>query len=243
MGCKLKKISVLVGKPIVSIFEGKMIGYVKNVIFDDKINKIDWIEFFDEENENEFVISAKDVYAIDDIITIKNNDCVIPKNIVALEEKNPINFSVVSVDGKNVGKIIDIELDDKLKIDCFVINNNSKILPNQMLNIGKNIAVLQPEKTTKISHYKPNTKIFTKNVKTNNLVTIENKSFNQNKITVPKKILTDNFSFLIGRKLDKNIYTDNKQLIAKKHSIITSQIIDVASKNGKLKELTYSSPL
>ena len=34
---------------------------------------------------------------------------------------------------------------------------------------------------------------------------------------------------------------DNKQLLAKRNSIITSNIIDNASKNGKLKELTNSS--
>ena len=232
---------MLVGKPVVSIYEGKMIGFVKNVIFDVKFGKIDWLELFDEKSENQFVVATKDIFAVDDVITTKNDDCIFQKSLVDLEEKNPMNFPVFSTEGKSVGKIVDIELDDKLKTSCFVLNNGEKIMPNQMLNIGENIAIIQPEKTTKLSYFRPNSKILANATKTKNLVTIENKSFSQNKITVPKKVLTDNFNFLIGRKLDKNIYADNRQLIAKKHSIITSQIIDVASKNGKLKELTFSS--
>ena len=60
-------------------------------------------------------------------------------------------------------------------------------------------------------------------------------------IVVPKKMLTTSFDFLIGRKVGQNLYAENGQLIAKKQSKITNHIIDIASQNGKLKELTTYS--
>ena len=236
----LEKVSLLIGKSVISIFDGEMIGFVKNVVFDKTFSKIEWLEIFDENSDKEYYLNTKDIYSLADVIVIKNNDCLYLKQTLDIDAKNPINFSVFTTEGKKIGKIADVEIDKKLKTQFFIISDKNIAL-NKILNIGKNIAILQPEKLTKLSIYKSKAKFSANHSKKNNLVTIENKILNRNKITVPKKVLTDNFSFLIGRKLDKNIYTDNKQLIAKKQSIITSQIIDIASKNGKLKELTYSS--
>ena len=235
----LNKISMLVGKPVVSIFEGKMIGYVKNAFFDDKFTKIDWLELFDKESENEYVIATKNVYSLDDIVVIKNTDCILQKETIELNKKSPVNYPVFSTNGKNCGKICDIVFDEKFKTVCFEIDKDTTYKPNQFLNIGQNVAIIQPQKQTKLSNFKSKPKIATKNISANNIVTIQNNT--QNKISSPKKILTDSYDFLIGRKLDKNIYADNKQLLAKRNSIITSNIIDNASKNGKLKELTNSS--
>lgn len=234
----MEKVSLLVGKPVVSVFEGKMIGYVNNVIFDNKFSKIDWLQFFDEESESEYIISTKDIYSLVDVVVIKNSDCVFLKNTLDIDAKNPVNFSVFSVEGKKIGKICDILLDEKLKTTCFEIDNKTSLNLHQFLNIGKNVAILKTKKQNKLSNFKSKTKIKVQNLNQNNIVTIEKI---KNKITSPKKILTDNYSFLIGRKLDKNIYAENNQLIAKKQSTITSHIIDVASKNGKLKDLTNSS--
>lgn len=231
---KLYKISSLVGKPVVSIFEGHMVGYVKNVLFDEKLKKINYFEFFDEE-ENEYLVTSKDIYAIDDAIVVKNCNCIMPKDTVDLKEKSPVNFLVFLTNGKKIGKICDVEVDKKLKTLCFEIDNKTELSTNQILNIGKDIAILKTNNMTKLANYKPKNKIITQKIATDNIVTI------QNKITTPKKLLTDNYRFLIGRKLDKNIYAQNNQLIAKKQTLITSNIIDIASKNGKLKELTNSS--
>lgn len=217
-----------------------MLGIINNVLFNDNFSKIEWIEFFDDNNDFEYIISAKNIFYIDDAVIIKNCDCVLNATTVAFEKRNPVNFSVFSTTGKNFGKIVDVELDDKLCVHFFVLQNESKILPNQILNIGKNVTILQPEKSVKISNFKTKHKIPVQNIQ-NSVVKIEN--IHKNKITNPKKILTDNYSFLIGRKLDKNIYAENKQLIAKKQTVITSHIIDIASKHGKLKELTNSSIL
>lgn len=53
--------------------------------------------------------------------------------------------------------------------------------------------------------------------------------------------LTANFNFLIGRKMEKNIYSQNKELIARKNVKITQDIINKAKLHCKLRELVKYS--
>lgn len=55
------------------------------------------------------------------------------------------------------------------------------------------------------------------------------------------KIMFANSDFLIGRKLEKNIYSQNKELIARKNTKITLEIINKAKMFYKLRELTKFS--
>lgn len=49
--------------------------------------------------------------------------------------------------------------------------------------------------------------------------------------------LTTNYNFLIGRKMEKNIYSPNKELIARKNVKVTQEIINKAKLHCKLREL------
>lgn len=53
--------------------------------------------------------------------------------------------------------------------------------------------------------------------------------------------LTANFNFLVGRKMEKNIYSQNKELIARKNVKITQEIINKAKLHCKLRELVKYS--
>lgn len=55
------------------------------------------------------------------------------------------------------------------------------------------------------------------------------------------KTVTTNYEFLIGRKLEKNIYAQNKELIARKNTRITKDIINKAKMYFKIRELTKYS--
>ena len=94
---------MLVGKPVVSIFDGKMIGIINNVLFDGKFSKIEWIQLFDDNDDFECVISTKNICSIDDVVMIKNCDCVLNASTVDIEPRNPTNYSVFSMIGKNYG--------------------------------------------------------------------------------------------------------------------------------------------
>ena len=235
----MEKLSKLLGKPVINIFDGILEGYVKNVLLDEKLQKVVWIEIFDDENQEEKLVDAKSIfYTNQDAIMIKNGEHIFLADTMVQKETNPIGFKVYLINGKYVDKIIDAEIDDKLKVKNIILKNEKTLDKKAILSIGKNVIVQKTNKNIKLSTFAPNkVKI---DDKTNSFVEILN---NQPKpqIQMPKKVLTTSYEFLIGRKVGKNLYAENGQLIAKKQSKITSHIIDTASQNGKLKELTTFS--
>jgi len=58
--------------------------------------------------------------------------------------------------------------------------------------------------------------------------------------SVPQ-VVTTNYEFLLGRKLERNIYSSNRELIARKNSKITTDIINKAKMYYKIRELTKYS--
>ena len=234
----MEKLSELLGKPVINIFEAQIEGYVKNILFDDKFQKALWLEIFDDENQEEKLVDVKSIYSFNkDAIMLKNSEHIILANTVIKKEINPVGYKIYTQTGKYVDKVFDVEFDDKLRAKNILLKTQNILDKKLILSIGKNIIIQKENKTTKLSTFAPN-KVKT-NSATNNMVEIMETEPKQ--IVVPKKVLTTSFDFLIGRKVGQNLYAENGQLIAKKQSKITSHIIDAASQNGKLKELTTYS--
>lgn len=237
----MEKISKLLGKPIINIYEGALEGYVKNVLLDEKLDKIVWLEIFDDVSQEEKIVETKNIYNLnEDAIMIKNDEHVYIAETLILKAVNPIGFKVYLSNGKYQDKIADASFDDKLNIQNIYFQNESELDKKSILSIGKNLIIQKAQPNLKISNFRPN------KVKLNNALSTGDKveilqSETMNSTKMPKKILTTGYEFLIGRKVGQNIYTENGGLIAKKQSKITNQIIDVASQNGKLKELTTLS--
>ncbi|MBR4124519.1 MAG: hypothetical protein IKR12_03000 [Clostridia bacterium] len=234
----MEKLSELLGKPVINIFEAQIEGYVKNILLDDKFQKALWLEIFDDENQEEKLVDVKSIYSFNkDAIMLKNSEHIILANTIIQKQFSLVGYKVYSQTGKFIDKVFDIEFDNRLHVKNILLKTQNILDKKLILSIGKNIIIQKENKTTKLSTFAPN-KVKT-NSATNNLVEIMETEPKQ--IVVPKKVLTTSFDFLIGRKVGQNLYAENGQLIAKKQSKITSHIIDAASQNGKLKELTTYS--
>lgn len=234
----MEKLSKLLGKPVINIFDAQLEGYVKNILIDDKFQKALWLEIFDDENQEEKLVDAKGIYSIkQDAIMLKNGEKIFLADTVIKKEINPVGYKIYTQTGKYVDKVFDVEFDDKLRVKNIFLKTQNVLDKKMVLSIGKNIIIQKENKNAKISSFAPS-KVKTENG--SNLVEImETEQTKQ--IVVPKKVLTTSYEFLIGRKVGQNLYAENGQLIAKKQSKITSHIIDIASQNGKLKELTAYS--
>ena len=236
----MKTLSNLIGKPIISIYSGKIEGYVKNLLFDKKLTKLCLLQFFDDNTQEEKLLHAKSIYKIgQDAIILKNDADIILDTIDITNYVNPTNLDVYTIDGKQLGKVVDIVLNEKTKIENMVLQDKSKLLAVNILNVGENVIILKSEqKNVKITDFKNKTKI----TKFNHNIKVEI----QNGMTIirpqkPNKVIAKNFDFLLGRKTNKNIYSDNGELLVKKQTKITNFVIDVVCRNGKLKELTANS--
>ena len=234
----MEKLSELLGKPVINIFEAQIEGYVKNILFDDKFQKALWLEIFDDENQEEKLVDVKSIYSFNkDAIMLKNSEHIILANTIIQKQFSLVGYKVYSQTGKFIDKVSDVEFDNRLHVKNIFLKTQNILDKKLILSIGKNIIIQKENKTAKLSTFAPN-KVKT-NSATNNMVEIMETEPKQ--IVVPKKVLTTSFDFLIGRKVGQNLYAENGQLIAKKQSKITSHIIDAASQNGKLKELTTYS--
>ena len=102
----LEKISKILGKPVISIFDGTVEGYVKNVFADKKLCKVLWLCVFDDESQEEKLVETKNVYSFcEDAVMIKNNAGTYLLGTVDLQEINPIGYKIYQLNGKQKNKI------------------------------------------------------------------------------------------------------------------------------------------
>lgn len=240
----LEKLSNLLGKPLINIYDGKLEGYIKNALIDKKLNKIVWLEVFDDKNSCEKFASIKDVFSFDgDAVMIKNGENIFLSNTIIPSEVNPINYKVFCTNGSFDSKIVDVEFDNNFSVKNLQTQNGI-LCKKDVLVLGFDVVIKKDSKCVKLSAFKPKAQIKQNAKKSQDVVSIQSTLSPVSKVSTkiyPQKILTSNYDFLLGRKVGQNIYSENGQLIAKRQSKITSQVIDTASKNGKLKELTTYS--
>lgn len=256
-------LSELISKPVLNLYNGKIEGTIKNICFDNAYKKILNLKMFDNDEE-EYLIETSKIYCIgENSIVIKNSEALINTiNENTSLENNPINLNTYSISGNFVGKLIDIEFNDKFEAITFITDNNSKIKREQILNISQSIIVNDTNKKIAINNFKPKIKLQNK-PENKNVVTILPKIVDEQKEnellpqieTVPKKEpfkiynqptpqkLIGNGNFLIGRKAVKTIYGINNEIIVKKDNIINAKNLENAKKHSKLVELTLFSKI
>lgn len=259
-------LSEIISKPVLNLYNGRIEGTIKNVCFDNSFKKILHLKMFDNEEE-EFLIDTTKIYCVgQNSIVIKNSEALtstINENIC--QENNPINLASYSILGNSMGKLTDIELNDKFEAITFITEIGTKIKREQILNIGQSIIINDTDKKITVSNFKPKIKL-TNVINEKNIITImpkiEDNSKEQNlNIIEPteKKIekkepfkiynqptpqkLIGNGNFLIGRKAVKTIYGINNEIIIKKDNIINAKNLENAKKHSKLVELTVFSKI
>ena len=237
----MENIVKLLGKPVINIYDGKLEGYVKNFLTDKKLKKIVWLEIFDDENQDEKILYAKNIFALDkDAIMIKNSEKIYLSNTINSECINPIGYKVYNINGKYENYVNNISFNNSFNIESITLQGGNELNKSKIVNVGDKI-IIKSENKIKMHKFKPKSIINLENALDQKVETLseENKIYKIK--SHPNKILTAGSEFLIGRKVGQNIYTETKQLLVKKNSKITNQIIDIASANGKLKELTTYS--
>lgn len=260
------KISKIISKPVINILDGKFEGVVKEAIFDNNFKRLKYIVLFDNNEEiEERCLFVKDIYNIsDDAIIIKNDeDLNLELSFQNTENKPcPINNNAYTYLGKFLGKVTDVILDDNYFIKQIEVGQTT-IEPQNLITSGIDTLICQDEsKTIKVSSLKRKK---VNAVKINSVKLGEEQKVYVLTDTTPKKepsdneqekeqeaqkpkyaisqfpsnpiTITTNYEFLLGRKLDRNIYSQNREIIAKKNSKITPNTINLARLFGKTREL------
>lgn len=134
----MRKVSEILGKNIISLYEGKRIGIIENVAFDRKLKKLRSFVIYDEDNDiNDrlFVPSASVKLEGENAVIIRNLEKVIEDTKNQFSKNNPINANVYNLSGNLLGKVKEILIYDDIKeIHSLVLNDNTEILQTQIVS-------------------------------------------------------------------------------------------------------------
>lgn len=227
------KLSELFGKEIFSIYEGEVVATISGASFNNLNNKIKLFYVFDLE-ENEYELPIRNIRAMSDVVVINNCNKL---NMYISNNQNGVMFkTAINNMGKNLGKIIDAEIDINGNVIYFLTNLNNKIEPKNML-VRKSFIYFSEEQIN-LTNIKPKQQKIKKisDIKVN----ILNHSLSQNYSFLPTKTIY-NSEIILGKTTKDDIYGINNELIAKANQIITEKIIADATKHNRLNQLYFSA--
>ncbi|MDR0696161.1 MAG: hypothetical protein LBF68_01265 [Christensenellaceae bacterium] len=195
------------------------------------------------------ILPYANIYSSKDVIMIKSSYVLMRTNAIEdcffLKPKNP----VIDVDGSNFEELEDLELTGKSgylicktkkikfnKIvsssnDLIIVNTNSRSLVEQ-----KSLNPSTHDKLIPIIDYLPPKKQLIERATTEVLLSAKPEYRDQ----VTQDLNTD-YSFLIGRRVGKEIIDLTRTFIVKEGTVITTNLILSAKKAGKLADLTIHS--
>ncbi len=143
----MKNLTNFLGKPVISLYEGNLEGYVKNVIFDKSLKKLKYFVLFeDNEFQDEKMLEISKVYNFNhDAIIIKNNSVLELKKEEVFGISNHINCKVYSSTGEYLGLVTDVVLNDDLTTNKVILSTNIELLPTEFLTFGQDLFIKQDE--------------------------------------------------------------------------------------------------
>ena len=121
----MEKVSSFISKKVISLAQGSVVGYVLNVVFDEKLKFFEGCEIVDEESENVLFLNEKDILSV-------GEDCVVVEDLAVLDLaffsslNSPIGKEVYDKRGVCFGRVIEVEI--KGKQVKKIITNKCEIL-------------------------------------------------------------------------------------------------------------------
>lgn len=234
----MNKISELISKEVISIYECERIGTICGVCFNKQFTKINGYIIFNDETDTENYINTNKIYALtEEGIIIRNTTKIEP---LFDQPNSPINKQAYTINGNYLGKIVDAIIDEKSNLLHLITNKDNKIDVKNIINIGPDMILLkQSDEKISINNFKPkeNFESFTENDIKVKIVPIESI---QQQSTFPTKIVA-NTPNLLGKRAKYTLMGLNNEIIIRENQIINDLIIKNAKKHNKLNELVYAT--
>ncbi len=215
------KASNIVGMEVINLYEGQVDGYVKNLLFTKDYKKVNALIIYSDKLDKQFLLRVKNIYKINDVLFIKNSTAYSENN--SFEDNSPINLPAYQSDGVDLGVITDAELDEKFNVSNFI--TSTKVVKNNIAKITNQLVIFNCE-NFEIKTYRFAPKV--KEIKQQNTTITSNATPNTNN------------NFLVGRKVTKDIFSFNNELLVKAGTTVTERIVRIARLNGKLRELALN---
>lgn len=231
----MKKLTELLGKPVLSLYESVTQGIVKDALFDKYFKKLKYLVLFDDnEFQEEKLINIGEIYSNgENAIIIKNNACINDKSKIVDEISNPINNLVYTTLGTLLGTATDIIFDDKYYIQKIVLNSGTEINIENVVTSGKDAMFVQDENNlVKLCSFRKKT--ITNNT-SNKQIKVEILSQSKGNIIDSKTV-----EYNADSNLSNEVINSNENLLAKNISNDTNSQMEFDKNNSS--ELFNTEP-
>lgn len=239
----MNKLSELISKPVISLYDGHHEGIVGNILLDCKRKRALYAVIFDSlEDTPERVLPLQKIYSVGDCVMIKNDkDLELFSNLELSMSAfcNPMLSTAYDTSGKKLGQVTDIILDDKYFIEEITLSNGERCKGCNLACFNESTCIVYRDgDTIKVSSFKP--KFTMPKITSPTIVRIMDEPEPQRVPTLPNRAIA-NYRLLLNRKVTKNISSLNGEIIIRQNSKINHNIIDIARRHGLLRELTQYS--
>ncbi|MBR2967809.1 MAG: hypothetical protein IKC35_03410 [Clostridia bacterium] len=215
------KVSELLGKPLLSLSEARMLGTINNVYFDEKFCKATYVSIFTDEEDGLFFPIAKLLDVTGDAVVTLNSEGLV-REICDLP--CPINRYAFDQIGNSLGIIKDVIIQNAKVVS---LEADVSLLPIRILSANELIVFNTSNKQIKLRSKKD---------------TSEPTEQPKNKIELPiNTAICPSYDFLLGKKLQRTISTPSGRIIATQGQNVTSDVINEAKREGKLVMLALNA--
>lgn len=242
----MENLSSLISKQIVSLEEGKSIGYILNVCIDNDTHKINGFLVCDEEEETLKFLDYKNILCVNNFALINSiSDLSFGETVDA---NNPIGKIIITGKGEFVGRVLEVIIENNRAVK--LITKNCEISPKNIKSFNTDYLFFETKKKKKKNNYSIfktreihdyKVKIMDNNLENKtekNSGILQNKSVqNFYKIPFKSKFQTD---CLIGKIASQDVYGKNNELIIRKNDIITEKTLKNAKKHGRENMLMFN---
>ena len=235
----MKSLKEIIHLPIISVFEGKEIGKIKDIVIEPKDGKLEYFLVDDQSMFNVKVVPMSKIMGIgDEALMIETSDLVVDaqkdSKVVDLLGKNVsvVNSKIFTKKGKHLGLITEIFIDDEngkiLGCEIGKDGDTKFISAESIITFGKEVTIVEHDIHDKLMAS------IDEVLKGNKpMETIVEPAETAEAIERKQK------EYLLGRELVKSIL-DGDVLIAYEGQIVTEEVIKIAEEAGKFMELTLS---
>ena len=232
----MSKISDIISKQVVSLYEARLVGTIVNVNFYEKFSKLKNFIVVDEEGDRELELSVKDVYSQKDSFVIKN-EAKLKAVFFEAETNNPINKICITIAGEVLGKISDVELCGE-EVKEILLESGVKVTPEQVVACESVLIINSGENKVKRAGFAPRAK----KVSPDNIVVKiqeEENAFEEKIAPKPVQLVPPRFvaKTLLGQISLKTIKGLNNEIIVKKGEQITNKVLERAKLHNVLNQL------
>ncbi len=232
----MEKLSNIISKKVISLESANQVGYVVNMIFDERVKFFTGLIIIDDESENSFVLKREDIYSIgDETIMIKSEDCL--QYNISSNSNNPVGKTVYDSNGNCLGVVCDVFLSGK--VVKKLVTTFCEFPQRFVRKSGDNFLIYGIYKKEKEKTFKE--KVEVANATTLPKATIAQSLNNDGiKPESPTRIFV-NSNLLLNKIVTNEILGFNNEIIAKKNDVISQKIINKAKAHNKLNLLNYYS--